>query len=383
MKSVGTYISGGAHVGLVVWMVVGWGTDADPLPMEVTEVTMVSGDDFAALTQGIQPDLPPGGIEEPEQPQIDEPDPEPPTPTPIEETPPEVPTPPAPIETPQPEAPPEPPDVTVPETVVTDTPPDVPDTPTIVAPPPNVEVGTSLRPVSRPAPVRPEPVAQPEPEVAIAPESTVAPTEQSEEPVEDEPEVADETTAPEEAADVIVTEAEEPSFAPEISTRPSSRPTRTATAEPDEETETETVSTTGGETPTEPEVDPVAVALAEAAANPGLGGGELSDRQRADLRREISSCWNVGSASTAALNTTITVEWVMNPNGTIDDNSVELVGFSGGAQADADVAFNAAFSAIVRCQRDNGRSGYTLPAGEFQEPVRLRLTFDPSEMRLR
>ena len=143
------------------------------------------------------------------------------------------------------------------------------------------------------------------------------------------------------------------------------------------------MSTTVGETPTEPEVDPVAVALAEAAANPGLGGGELSDRQRADLRREIGGCWSVGSASTAALNTTVTVEWVINPDGTIVGSSFELVDFSGGAQADADVAYRIARSAISRCQRADGRLGYTLPADEFQEPVRLRLSFDPSEMRLR
>jgi len=54
--SVGTYFSGTAHVGLIVWMVVGWGTQSDPLPFEITEVSVVSGDDFAAMTQGVQPD---------------------------------------------------------------------------------------------------------------------------------------------------------------------------------------------------------------------------------------------------------------------------------------------------------------------------------------
>ncbi len=386
MRSVGTYISGAGHAGLVVWMVVGWGMDAEPLPFEVTEVSVVSGEEFAALTQGVQPDQPVGSVPELEQPVIEEPEP----PAPVVETPPEVAPPPEPIETPAPEAPPEAPDLTVPETVVTDVAPAVPDTPTIVAPPPSAEIGSSLRPVPRPAPrVAPEIVAQPEPDATVAPEVTQAATENTEAPVEEDVDVAEETTAPEEAADEIVTEAETPAFAPEISSRPQTRPSRpTPVAEP----EVEVADNTGGESAAEPDVDPVAAALAEAAASAsadptpsvqGLQGGDLSDGQKADLRREIRNCWSVGSASTAALNTIVTVEWVINPNGSIDGGSFEMVAFEGGSRADADVAYRMARSAISRCQNDGGRSGYTLPADQFQEPRRLRLSFDPSEMRLR
>ena len=123
--SLGTYLSGTGHAALVVWMVAGWGMDAEPLPFEITEVSVVSGEEFAALTQGVQPDQPVGTVPELEAPEIEVPEP----PAPVVETPPEPVEPPAPIEAPTVEAPPEAPDLTAPETVVTDAPPDVPDTP--------------------------------------------------------------------------------------------------------------------------------------------------------------------------------------------------------------------------------------------------------------
>lgn len=374
--SVGTYFSLTGHAALVVWMVVGWGTDVEPLDFEITEVSVVTGEEFAALTQGVQPDQPAGAVPELDPPTIEQPAP----PAPTAEQPPAETPPPTPIEPPVAETPPVAPDLSVPETVVTDAPPQVPDTPTIVTPPPSAELGASLRPVPRPAPrVAPEIVAPPPPDATLAPEVTEAATDQSEAPAKEPVDAAEDTTAPEAAADQIVTEAEDPAFAPEISTRPQVRPNRPA---PAQDTAAE---------------DPVAAAVAEAAAQaaqstetaasndptPGLGGGDISDGAKADLRREIRNCWSVGSASTAALNTLITVEWVMNPDGSVDANSIQMVGFEGGGQADANVAFRIARSAIVRCQRDGGRSGYTVPADQFQSARRLRLQFDPSQMRLR
>lgn len=383
MRSVGTYISGAGHAGLVVWMVVGWGMASEPLPFEVTEVSMVSGEEFAALTQGVQPDLPAGSIEAPEPPVIETPEP----PAPVVETPPEVAPPPEPIETPTPETPPEAPDLTVPETVVTDTPPDVPDTPTIVAPPPSAELGSSPRPVPRPAPrVAPEIVAPPEPDATVAPEVAEAATEETDAPVEEEVEVADETTAPEAAADQIVTEAEEPSFAPEISSRPSSRPARPTPA-PAEEPTTETASETSGETSTETEIDPVAAALAEAAAanptpTPGLGGGDISDRDKANILRQIGGCWNLGAVSSSAIRTSVTVRFSMDAGGVLDTGSFEMTSFSGGSAADAEIVYRAARSALTRCPQGNSRN-YDVPEEQFQTRRDLQLVFDPSQMALR
>lgn len=369
--SVGAYLSGTGHAALVVWMVVGWGMDAEPLPFEITEVSVVSGDEFAALTQGVQPDQPVGAVPELEQPEIEVPEP----PAPVVETPPEPVEPPAPIEAPTVEAPPEAPDLTVPETVVTDAPPDVPDTPTIVAPPPSAELGSSLRPVPRPAPrVAPEIVAQPEPDATVAPEVTEAATEQVEAPTEEPVEPAEETTAPEAAADQIVTEAEEPAFAPEISTRPQTRPSRPAPA---------------AETPADEAVDPVAAALAEAGAGetdapaptptPGLSGGSLSEGDKSGFLRQVGNCWNTGTLSTGAQNTIIVMSFDMTPDGRPVSDSIRLGSFSGGSAADADAAFQTARRALLRCTGE----GYDLPQDQYELWSRVELTVDPTAMRQR
>lgn len=367
--SVGTYLSGTGHAALVVWMVAGWGMSAEPLPFEVTEVSVVSGADFAAMTQGVQPDLPPSEPAAIEQPPAPDTPPEVVTP----ETPPDVPEPPAPVEPPAPETPPAAPDLTVPETVVTDAPPDVPDTPQIVTAPQSAEIGTSIRPVPRPAPrVAPEIVAPPEPDATVAPEVAQAATEDVEAPVEEIVEPVDETTAPEAAADQIVTEAEEPSFAPQISSRPQTRPQRAAVAE----------------TPSEDAADPVAAALAEAGAQEpatttptaGLSGGQLSDGDKSGFLRQIGNCWNTGTLSTGAQNTIIEMAFDMTPDGRPVSSSVRLDGFSGGSATDADAAFQTARRALLRC---SGDSGYGLPRDQFEQWQRVILTVDPTAMRQR
>ncbi len=372
--SVGTYISGIGHTALVVWMIAGWGMSSEPLPFEVTDVSVVSGEEFAALTQGVQPELPPNDPAEIEQPAVDD------TPSaPAVDTPPDVAPPPPPVEAPPVETPPVAPDLTVPEAVVTDAPPDVPDTPTVVTP--SAELGSSPRPVPRPAPrVAPEIVAPPPPDATVAPDVTTAATDQVEAPVEEPVEPADETTAPEEAADQIVTEAEEPAFAPEISRRPATRPASVATA------------AAAANAPTdEPAVDPVAAALAEAATadanpaptptpTPGLSGGQLSEGDKSGFLRQIGTCWNTGSLSTGAQNTVIVMVFDMTPDGRPVSGSVRLESFTGGTTADADAAFSTARRALLRC---SGDAGYNLPREQFELWQRVELTVDPTQMRQR
>ncbi|SLN49886.1 cell envelope biogenesis protein TolA [Pseudooctadecabacter jejudonensis] len=374
--SVGTYFSVTGHAALVVWMVVGWGMSAEPLPFEVTEVSVVTGEEFAALTQGVQPDAPAGAVPELETPQIE--DPAPVVPTPEVEAPPTPAQQPDVIAPPAAETPPEAPDLTVPDTVVTDTPPDVPDTPTIIAPPPSAEVGTSVRPVPRPAPrVAPEIVAPPNPDATVAPEVTEAATDQVEAPDPEPVEPADETTAPEAAADQIVTEAEEPAFAPEISSRPQTRPSRPAPAV---------------DAPAD-DVDPVAAAVAEAASQateptpptpateptPGLGGGELSEGDKAGFLRQIGNCWNTGTLSTGAQNTIIVMAFAMTPEGRPVTDSISLDSFTGGSAADAEAAFQTARRALIRCTDE----GYDLPRDQYSLWQRVELTVDPTAMRQR
>jgi len=103
--SVGTYLSGTGHAALIVWMIAGWGMASEPLPFEVTEVSVVSGAEFAALSQGAQPELPPSepaALNQPDVPLVNET-----PPAPVVETPPEIAPPPAPVEPPAQETPPE------------------------------------------------------------------------------------------------------------------------------------------------------------------------------------------------------------------------------------------------------------------------------------
>lgn len=377
--SVGTYLSGTGHAALIVWMIAGWGMSSEPLPFEVTEVSVVSGEDFAAMTQGVQPDLPSGEPETIEQPVVEQA-----PPAPVVEAPPEVPDSPAPVEPPPVETPPQAPDLTPPETIVTDTPPDVPDTPQIVTAPQSAELGTSLRPVPRPAArVAPEIITPPEPDTIIAPDVTTATNEQSDAPVEEVVEPEEETTAPEEAADQIVTEAEAPSFAPEISSRPPSRPASVAAA------------AQAADEPDAPAVDPVTAALNDAGAgdpqpapqptpsSQGLGGGDISDGDKRSILRQIGGCWTLGSASTAAMRTQITVQFALLPGGEIDVGSIRMTSYSGGSATDADVIYRASRSALIRCANDGGRQGYDVPAEQFQTRRDLQLVFDPSQMALR
>ncbi|MFT7494271.1 MAG: hypothetical protein ACI9RO_001724, partial [Alteromonas macleodii] len=355
--SIGTTLSGTGHAALVVWMVVGWGMSSDPPPFEVMDVSVVSVSEFAALTQGIQPDLPPSELAVIETPLVDQ--------TPsilVERTPPEIAELPRLVVPPAVETPPEAPDLTAPETGVTGIGPEIPDTPLITTPAPSAELGSSTRPIPRAAPrVAPEIVAPPEPDATVAPEVVQAATEEIKVPIEKIVETAEETTAPEAASDQIVTEAEESTFAPEISSRPQTRPQ---------------LASAVVETPNESPVNPVAAALAAAGvveipsptqtptATPGLSGGRLSDGDKSGFLRQIGNCWNVGSTSTGALNTVVEMSFSMTPDGKPVQSSFDLLNFIGGNSNDAITAYKAARRAIIRC---TGDAGYDLPRDQYAQ----------------
>lgn len=370
--SVGTYISGVGHSALVVWLLAGWGLDSEPLEFDVTEVSVISGDAFEVMMRAGQPDAPVEEIAAPVVPQIEEP----PLPEPAEpEAPPVVAEPPEPVVQPVEETPPEPPAPVAPPAPPVDVLPELPEIPVEPAPAPATELSNAPRPQPRPAPrIAPEPVAPPEPDAVIDDQVAEATSDAPADTPVEEP--VEETTSPEEAAPEIVTEAETPSGAPEISLRPQSRPNRPAPQ-------------TASEEPTE-EVDPVAAALAEAVASEtaseptaGVSGGDLSDAAKTSFLRQIGNCWNVGSASTGALQTRVTVGFSMTPDGLLDANSIRLLGFTGGSQADADVAYRIARSALVRCQTDAGRAGYDLPQDQYDLWRNVELTFNPERMRTR
>ena len=368
--SVGTYISGAGHAVLVLWLLAGWGLESEPLDMQVTEVSVVSGDEFEAMMRAGQPDAPTADVAAPTPPEIDPEEP----PAPQEDSAPQVEDAPAPVETPDLEEAPVPPELDTPEAQVTDTVPDLPEIVAEPAPPPATELDDSPRPVPRPSDrIAPEPVAPPEPDAQIDDQVAEATSDEAAQDVAEEE--VDQTTAPEEAAPEIVTEAETPSGAPEVSLRPQARPNRPA-PQPTETAETDT--------PTE---DAVAQAVAEAAAEAppqptaGVAGGDLSDAAKTSFLRQIGNCWNVGSASTGAMQTKVTVAFSMTEDGRVDTGSIRMLSFEGGSQSDADVAYRMARSALVRCQNDGGRSGYDLPDDKYDQWRNVELTFNPENMQ--
>ncbi len=365
----GTKISGIAHVGLIAAAVFGGTFAADPLPFEVQDVSIVTADQFNAILaaqQSPQTAEQPAALSQPDV-ETDAPDlPPRPRPEPEAEQ-----SQPEPVATPQndpvPEAIPEP-LPPQPETDVTaQVPqPEAPDALAALQPLPEAP-----RPVQRPVDrVAPQPVAPPDPE-ATPDEVTreeVTPDETGE--VEQPEQTA---TAPEEANDRIVTEADEvPELAPTSSPRPPSarpRPREVETAAVAEPSNTE---------------DAVNAALAEVLgqgdpAPAAPSGPPMTSGEKDALRVSVSRCWNVGSLSSAALSTTVVVSVGMAQDGRPDTGSIRMLSSSGGDDTSARQAFEAARRAIIRC----GANGYDLPADKYAQWREIEMTFNPERMRIR
>lgn len=338
----GTKISGIAHLGLIAVAIFGGAFRSEPLPFEVHEVSVISSEDFAALSA---PRQPPEIAEEPTAPAEPEPA------EPVAETP-------KPIARPEPEpvqAEPEP----VPE-------PAEPDDAVVLEP-------TATPDIDR---VAPEPVITP-PEDAkpdIVEQAEVTPDEGAETPQE-----VQDATAPEQATDRIVTEAVDTArLAPLRSPRPPrSRPTPpapTPVAEPTPPSEPAPGTST---------VSAVNAALAEALAGPATEpdapvGPPLSAGEKDALRVAVSQCWNVdvGGRSSQVV---VTVAMSLDQSGKVVGNSVRLVGSEGGNDQSAQTAFQAARRAILRCQKN----GYDLPAEKYAQWRDIEMTFNPERMRIK
>ena len=352
----GTKISALAHGLLLAWAFLGGVFRSDPLPVEVQDVTVISAEEFDRMTGHSEaPEVAVGPTEptEPEPPEAaPEPEPQPDAAAEPERAPEPTPAPPAPETQPEPDPAPTPPD---------------PETAALVPEPP----APQQRPSDR---IAPEPVAPPPPEAQPDPveREEVAPDAAAETPRE-----AQEATAPEEAAEEIVTEAEETAvLAPTRSPRPAARPDRpapTPTAEPPRAAETE---------------DAVAAALAEAmsgareetpTAPAAPSGPPLSAGEKEALRVAVSSCWNVGSLSSEALATTVVVAVSLTQDGKPQMETIRMVSHSGGGEGAAQQAFEAARRAIIRC----GAKGYSMPADKYDRWRNIEMTFNPERMRIK
>jgi hypothetical protein len=202
----------------------------------------------------------------------------------------------------------------------------------------------------------------------------------SDAPAEEAPE-----TAPEEATTEIVTEAETPSggpVAPVASIRPPPRPARPTPPEPATET-----ATAEPEAPA-PEEDPLADAIATAVADANAtetaqpaapSGPPLTQGARDGFRVAVQACWNVGALSTEALGTTVVVAFDMARDGRPEAGTLRLLEFSGGSEAAAQQAYEAARRAVIRC----GVNGYDLPEESYDRWQQVELVFNPEGMRLR
>ncbi len=361
----GHYISGAGHLALLGWLALGNVFAAEPLPFEATDVAVISGAEYEAMVAAFRP---PESATEVAQPQNPEVTPElPSVPTPTEETSDlEVPSA---TETPEVETPPDVSEIAPlpPPADVSDQAPEL-DLPAaeIVVDVPEISDTPVPEAVER---VAPEAVAKPDPEATPDPIEQEAVAESDTGESEQEPA---EATAPEAAATEIVTEAEKPARSLEASLRPPARrpeaPVPTAAPAPDQSESTE---------------DAVNAALSEAlsgaqeAAVPQ--GPPLTSGERDALRMAISSCWNVGSLSTDALGTTVVVAVSMSQDGKPVVPSIRMASFSGGSDAAARQAFEAARRAIIRC----GARGYDLPVEKYGQWRDIEMTFNPERMRIK
>ncbi|HDR29415.1 MAG TPA: energy transducer TonB [Rhodovulum sp.] len=392
----GTQISGAVHLLLVAWVLFGGlFTTPKPRPMQVTDVTILSGEEFAALTApAAAPQAPAQQVETPRSPVV------PTSPRPAR-APERRPTPPAPPPAQDSSAPDPAPDTSAlqppPEAEVTDT------LPPLAAPPPVSTTGPEA-PVADTAPPRPAPRVAPEPaaprpeDVAVAPQprEAVRPDAAAPSPA---PKV--EAAAPEEAAPQIVTEAEERVETGQIlasSPRPRVRPERRP--EPVRETQTAATPPPTPQPPPAPEppqpsaqdnlADAVAGAVADALASgaaetPRAGTGTaasgppMTAGERDALRVAVSRCWNVGALSTDALMTSVVVALDMREDGRPVIESIRLVSSSGGSDMAARQVFDSARRAIVMC----GSSGFPLPVEKYDQWRQIEMTFNPENMRIR
>ncbi len=357
----GQIISAVGHVGFIGWLLFGGQFDAEPLPFEVRDVAVISGEEFEVMMAAQRAPETVTDVAMPQVPEADQP-PEPDLPSTVDTAPgqdePEA------VETQPPDEPP--------ETVAPAPPPqEIEDRPPEIAPPaeeesvllvPQISPRPQARPVERVAPV---PVAQP-PEPEAAPDEVVR--EETEDAPAEEAWPEEEATAPEETVSEITPEAADAvTAAPRQSVRPRTRP-RAAAQNPD---------STGAET-----ADAVNAALQQAQQEATEAEGQstapaLSEGEVNGLILAISNCWNVDPGSTAA-QVTVVVSVALNRDGTLA-GTPKLVSAQGGDQGARAVAFRNARTAVIAC----GRGGFDLPTEKYESWREIEMTFNPEKMRLR
>lgn len=364
MATPGTFISTAGHIGLLGWLIVGWGMNAEPLRIETMDVSVISGEEFDQMRAARTP-VP--GLAPPTAPAVPVVN-ETPPPPPAEEPLPEPAPPPEPVTPPESETPPPAPPEPV-EAEVVDTQPPAPPAPE--APPPLPDLPESDTPTPPRAPTVASTLNEPPaPDVRVddVVREEVTPDDSAEaEAIAEE----QEATAPEQTTTQIVPE----DLAPSTSIRPSARPSR-----PTPPSQTETAEAPEPEVPSQ-NSDDVAAALESVLSEPQApavpAGPPMTGAERDSFRIAVNRCWNVDPGSVAA-RVTVEVGFSLERDGSVRGNEVRLLS-SDGDQSATQTAFEAARRAILRCQS----GGYDLPDEKYDQWQDVVITFDPSGMRLR
>lgn len=249
---------------------------------------------------------------------------------------------------------------------------------------------------------------------APAPEVTDQPTDQP--PVEeDKPAASPQDSATQTAPDAVAEDA--PELAPTASRRPQTRPNKPvvetptedpqvaldAQAEADAKAKADAQATADAAAAQEAQAKADAQAAADQAAidaaladvasdAPAQDGGQtdipegppMTAGEKEGLRVSINQCWNIGTLSTAAQRIKLTLRVEMKEDGTPDSNGITMTTFSGGDDATAAQAFEAARRAVIRGVKGcGGKAGYDLDPAKYAEWNVMNLNFDASGMRLR
>lgn len=390
-ERIGLIASVGGHLALLLWALLGgifFSHDNPPATMS-TNVSLMSSKDFAAL----EAQAPKAATESPPQPSAPKaskvPPPSPKTDKKPEET---QPVEPAPETTP--DAAPDTTELAPVETQVTDAPPtetstptpdslsQIPDTPTDTPQPKAAEI------------VAPDPSKDTPPEADTADQTQEATTDA---PAPDQPkDKPEDATAPKDTGEVLLTEdnkdKEVATAAPTQSPRPAKKPEKPVEPAPQETAAAEPADTQAASDAPATDATDAAVndALAEALSGeasdtptPGTGGADqgppMTSGEKDALVVAVKQCWNVGSLSTDALHTVVTISVSMGQDGKPDAGSIKMIGFEGGDDAAAQQAFEAGRRAIIRC----AKNGYDLPPEKYEQWKEIEIVFNPEKMRLR
>lgn len=391
---IGHYISGSAHIGLLGWMLLGGVFQSEQLPVDVSNVSVVSLSEYADIVmtdRAPEAELKPQDLMQPET----EADPLPERPSQEQAV----------ENIPQPELMVQPEETSrsapqTPDPLLIPTP-EVTEPTKLVAPQSNDAAFIVPRsaPAPRPQPdkrIAPKPVAPPPPDVAQEDQLRQAAAPSENPAAVPQPEV--DATAPEEAARESLAETDTPpKMAPDSSVRPQARPALPEPPKaPDASPQIASQSPDPVQVPkpkprpdpqpepepkpeptpdTKPQVDLIQAALEEAlqgASEPTEPSGPgLTKEEKQGLRDDVQACWIVDEGNPVS-NVKLTVAMSMTQDGKVEGSNVRMIGGEGGSDKIVQAAFQYVRRAILRCQK----TGYDLPKEKYDHWREIEITFE-------